>query len=289
MVQQAWKDYVFDKFPECKEECNSVKAFAKMRSVMREFEVDTYKKELTDGGFIEGHYLTTGVKPFNVFARVGAGVMVQDNMKQQQKYLGNYQDRFVVACNRPENDEHWSSHAEEWVGKASMSQRHQFLIIKGDKNNENRIHWQWFNALTFGLLGGVTGLKVALDMIISAKGAALNYTRKDKGWSSKVGLYLHCSPFNSVNHFHLHMVDLTTVGPTYGTMVWKNLPIDHVITVLWYEIHDQAAWGYSRVSSPLPPMPKKEKSANKRKAHEDDKDQQQEDESGGSPKASKKM
>ncbi len=33
----------------------------------------------------------------------------------------------------------------------------------------------------FGMLGGVTGLKAALDKTIAAKSAALTYTRKDKG------------------------------------------------------------------------------------------------------------
>ena len=51
--------------------------------------------------------------------------------------------RFLVACNRPENDEHWSSDSEEWKRKASMSAKHRFLIIKGDPEQDNKIHWQW--------------------------------------------------------------------------------------------------------------------------------------------------
>ncbi len=97
--------------------------------------------------------------------------MTQDNMTEKQQYLESFQDRysscvnnkvlcflsfdilfgvlcmlvrFLVACNRPENDEHWSSDAEEWKGKASMAAKHQFLIIKGEENNDNKIHWQWY-------------------------------------------------------------------------------------------------------------------------------------------------
>ena len=39
-------------------------------------------------------YACKGFKPFNVFARIGSGAMVQDNMIPQQKHLGTFQDRY---------------------------------------------------------------------------------------------------------------------------------------------------------------------------------------------------
>mgnify|MGYP001430322605 CR=1 FL=1 len=178
-MTKTWKEFVGDKFPEC----NSVKHLIAIRKLLRdEFEISNLQKELVDTGFIEDeHYLTTGVKPFNIFSRLGSGVMVQDNMSKQQAHLEAFQDHFLVACNRPENDEHWSDGSEEWLGKASMSQRHQFLIIKGDESLDNKIHWQWYNALVFGMFGGIDGLKSALNKAIAAKSAALTYTRNDKG------------------------------------------------------------------------------------------------------------
>ena len=57
-----------------------------------------------------------------VFACLGAGEMSQPEMAASNALLGEAGSRFVVCCNRPENDEHWQSSAPEWVGKASMSQ-----------------------------------------------------------------------------------------------------------------------------------------------------------------------
>ena len=60
---------------------------------------------------------------------------------------------------------------------------------------------------------------------------ARRHTRADGGWSTSVGLYLHCYPFNSVQALHLHIVDLAAVGPTHAALAHKNLPID-VLEVL---------------------------------------------------------
>ena len=58
----------------------------------------------------------------------------------------------MVACNKPEHDEHWASSRREWVGKASMAIRHKFLLIKS-------LDWRWFNGLVVGLIGGDEGRK----------------------------------------------------------------------------------------------------------------------------------
>ena len=132
--------------------------------------------------------------------------------------------RFLLACNRKEADEHWASDAEEWVGKASMAERHRFLLLKD-------LHWGWFNCLAFGIRGGAA-LADAVATLEAMKEAALSYTRADGGWSTSVGLYLHCYPLNSVQALHLHIVDLAAVGPTHAALAHKNLPIDAVLEVL---------------------------------------------------------
>ena len=67
--------------------------------------------------------------------------------KKGYALLGEAGSRFVLCCNRAENDEHWQSSAPEWVGKASMSQRHRFLTVRD-------LDWRWFNAVLVGIGGG---------------------------------------------------------------------------------------------------------------------------------------
>ena len=51
-----------------------------------------------------------------------------------------------------------------------------------------------------------------------------------------IGLYFHCYPHCSVNSLHLHIVDLSEVGPTYKALSHKNLSMDMVLTALENEI-----------------------------------------------------
>merc|ERR1719463_1001612 len=99
--------------------------------------------------------------------------MSQPNMEAENRYLGDeFSKRFMICCNRPENDEHWDSEDPEWVGKASMSKRHRFLTTKD-------LHWQWFNPISFGMVpkdqGGVD-VDVAIQRLEEMKRAALHYT-----------------------------------------------------------------------------------------------------------------
>ena len=101
--------------------------------------VQTLQEELARAGWVdrETKSLTTGTKPFNIFARVASGVMAQPDMEAENAALGEYSQRFMICRNRPENDEHWDSEDPEWVGKASMSIRHRFLTTRN-------LHWSWF-------------------------------------------------------------------------------------------------------------------------------------------------
>lgn len=191
-------------------------------------------EELQRSGIVdtERNELTSNTLPFNVFARIAAGKMHQAGQEAEQEFLGTYRDRFIVCSNRPENDVHWDSEDAEWVGKASMSRRHKFLIMKD-------LHWQWFNALVFGMVpanqGGV-GTRAALAVVELMKAAALTYTSNRGDWSSQVGLFFHIFGHNSVNALHLHIVDMSELGPSFWKLDKKNCPLDAVLTVLKEEI-----------------------------------------------------
>lgn len=190
----------------------------------------TLKEELNRSGFIDpvtGN-LTTGTRPFNVFARIGGGVMTQPGMDKEQEYLQEFKDHFIICSNLPANDEHWDSDDKEWVGKASMSKRHRFLTCKD-------LHWQWFNVLGFGLLPeskGGAGLGRSIALVEVMKAAALRYTSVCPGWSDRVGLFFHVFGHNSVNSLHLHILDMAELGPTFWHYEYKNCPLDVVLKVL---------------------------------------------------------
>ena len=186
-------------------------------------------KELAAADFVKEGKLTTGTKPFNIFARVGSGEMKQPGMEEENKNLGEAGAQFVVACNLPANDEHWASDDAEWVGKASMAERHRFLTNKD-------MSWEWFNVLTFGLDGDLASLEASVQRLEAVKAAALAFAAATDGWSAEtVGLYLHVFPHNSVYSFHLHMLD-GKMGPTFEHFHFKNLPLDDALAVLKEEL-----------------------------------------------------
>ena len=82
-------------------------------------------------GFVDAktYRLTTSPPPFNVFAMVGAGkkpAHKEDNEALAKAPGGaGYAERFMIARNLPDNDKHWESNEKQWVGKASMSERHR--------------------------------------------------------------------------------------------------------------------------------------------------------------------
>lgn len=214
-------------------EASSYRAVRRM--MLEEFGgIQTLKEELCRFGFIDNatSLLTTGTNPFNVFARVVAGLVNQPGMEEEQQYLGNFQDEFMICSNRPENDDHWDSEDPEWVGKASMSRRHRFLTVKD-------LHWQWFNALAFGLVpesdNGVS-LKDAIEKVERMKAAALQYTSSCPGWSKEVGLFCHVFGHNSVNSLHVHILDMAHRGPTYWKYEYKNCELDTILKVLKEEL-----------------------------------------------------
>mmetsp|Transcript_29054 Transcript_29054/g.52927 ORF Transcript_29054/g.52927 Transcript_29054/m.52927 type:complete len:780 (+) Transcript_29054:64-2403(+) len=175
--------------------------------------------------------------PFNVFARIAAGELVQPGLEAEQSCLGEFKDRFMIARNRPENDEHWDSNSAEWVGTSSMSRYHRFLIRRDNA-------WHRFNALVFGMappeLGGLATeaaeMEDALNEVEMMKKAAMAYTSSCGGWSENVGLYFHVFGHNSVNSMHLHILDMNELGPSYWHHQYHNCSIDAVLKVLREEL-----------------------------------------------------
>jgi hypothetical protein len=159
--------------------------------------------------------LTTGVNPFNVFARFGACVM--PNIVDQS-ILKEYKDSFVICHNKPENDENWNVEtftAASMAGPDSNGPGHVFITTKN-------LHWSYFNVLTIVLEG-------RYEFLLKMKRAALLYT-ESRGWKNP-GFFFHVFPHNSVQSLHLHIIDMDNLGFQFEKNAYKNLSIDDAIIV----------------------------------------------------------
>ena len=101
-------------------------------------------------------------------------------------------------------------------------------------------------------------LESALACLRKMREAAYAFVKEDakSGWSLReketwqketnqtiveladIGLYFHCYPLCSINSLHLHIVDLSEVGPTYVACRYKNLSMDMVLKALEDEIKE---------------------------------------------------
>jgi hypothetical protein len=198
-----------------------------MRRRLRHFGIDQLLSELVEQGYVdrESSKLTLGMQPFNIFARLAGGVQTQDSMTEENAMLGKFQEEFLLVCNRPENGDMWQSSDPAWLGKASMSKRHRFLTLRD-------LDWEWFNVLTFGL---VSGPQKALRILNDMKAAAELWLKSQTDWSDWVGLFLHVHAHSSVHSFHLHIVDMNHLGPTWDHLCHKNLKIDDAIAAIQLE------------------------------------------------------
>jgi len=233
--------------------CNTAAEFAQLRRELRQYGLENLKAELVAAGWFERDEaaaassaesaaagklrIATGVKPFNPFARIVSGQLAVPYGNHLQRLGMQAEDtKFFVAQNRPEFDEHWASAEPEWIGKASMAQRHQFLLLRS-------LHWGTFNAATFGLdyedgadpVAQIASLREALTLVDESERVAREYARR-ADWGSNIGLYVHVYPLNSVQAFHLHVLDDDTRGPTFDKLNHKNLPLQAVREVLQQEI-----------------------------------------------------
>ena len=108
-------------------------------------------------------------------------------------------------------DKHWDSRDEAWLGKASLS-RHRFLLLR-------ELKWGWFNALVFGL-GGKDELQEAVEMLEAARRRRTSRapTADGRATSASTSTATHTVPA-----FHLRMVDLEAVGPSFEACAHKHL------------------------------------------------------------------
>lgn len=174
--------------------------------------------ELKDKGFIDtSGKLTTGTKPFNVFARYASGAMKNH---VDQSILGDYANDWMICHNKPENDDNWNnkeSKIASMCGPDENGPGHVFITTKN-------LDWKFFNIITIVLNKDV-------KFLTSLKEVAMHYAKK-RGWK-KVGFYFHCFPYNSVNSLHLHVCneDEKYVGHMHSLIRYKNLPLDVAIKI----------------------------------------------------------
>ena len=228
--------------------------------LFREHVRDGIAKDVGDEKDWEKGELTTTFQPFNPFALLVSGHPAMtggddpnkgqnavpgladsnkcmDTILLQSDNKTKASDVFLIAANRPENDEHWASDEKKWVGTASMAKYHRFMLLKKPVG----LVWRFFNVLVYGM--GDEGketkkLSEAVRLLNDMKHAALEFTKKDPTyeWSSNIGLYFHAYPHCSINATHLHIVDLDTRGPTHDHLAFKNLHLSDCIKVLDSEV-----------------------------------------------------
>jgi hypothetical protein len=240
---ESWKSYATEKFPHI----IKAEAYKAARKELRSYGVERLREEL--GAFVgDDGLLTVGMAPFNIFARVAAGVHKFDlqseaEFARRQPWLGHYGKEFVLMINKAQRRSNTAIHThkeshkdmtedekEQTKGKSGMSQRHEFLLIKDRR-------WDWFNILTPGLVPGGVTLSEAIETVSRMKEAALYYTRNSSiPWSKNVGMYFHCYPHVGVNSLHMHIVDLDRTGPTWEALALRNLPVDEVLRALREEL-----------------------------------------------------
>lgn len=227
----TWSELSTEEYPELR----TPEQFREVRERLRTYTVAKVFNELVQRGIVQGasKTLSTGTRPFNPFARLSAGIASQPSMTSEQPNLGEYQEVTLVVANRIECDEMYHSDDPTWIGKASMSKRHRMLILKD-------LDWEWFNVLTFGL---VSTLEEGIEKINMIKAAATFWVKSQADWPplERVGFYVHVYAHCSVNAFHLHIVDLDSVGPTYAKMAFKNLTLDAALAVLQLELKERDA------------------------------------------------
>jgi len=174
------------------------------------------KSDLVKENYIdENDMLTTGTKPFNVFARLAMELI--PNIADQS-VLGEHQHSFVVCHNKPENDARWDDDSfatASMAGPDDNGPGHVFLTTRN-------LHWSYFNVISIVI-------HKRYEFLLRMKAAALLYS-ESRGWNNP-GFYFHCFPHNSVKSLHLHIVNLDNIGFQYWNCVHKNLSIDHAIEV----------------------------------------------------------
>jgi hypothetical protein len=203
-------------------EFNTTEAFAEIRRLINEYGVEKFKNEMIqEGHFTEKGLISHAIRPFNPFARIlNNKLKVYYSMTLLKDHgLEEYEQKYFIAKNTPDNDANWQNEDVAWVGKSSMSKNHQFLLIKNEK-------WSSFNVLTLGLLKDFDQNQ-AIDLLNEMELIAKKYAKNAFG-TENIGLYFHVYPTNSVQTLHLHIVDLDNLGPSFTKLSYKNLSLSSV-------------------------------------------------------------
>ncbi|CAJ1427936.1 unnamed protein product [Effrenium voratum] len=212
------------------DEVRTVEQFKQVRAQMIEgTAADLVFDDLLSAGFIDSDgYMTTGMQPYNFLAHIATNNLVQRKCEVEQSYLGLHREHFVLAHNKPECEDMWSSSDPSWIGKASMSKNHRFLAFRN-------LRWEFFNVISVGL---ESGSEHGLASLQAMKDAALQFVTNAPGWSppENIGLYLAAWPLTAVPCLHLHIVDLAHTGPSFERLCQKMLPLDNAIQVLRDEV-----------------------------------------------------
>ena len=87
------------------------------------------------------------------------------------------------------------------------------------------------NACAFIIFGD---LDESIELLNEMEFVAIEYAKKYH-WSTNIGLYFHCAPFNSIQSLHLHVIDCDWCGPSYEAQQYKNLTLEAVRSVLVLE------------------------------------------------------
>lgn len=157
--------------------------------------------------------LSLNETPFNVFARFAAGIMPNP---VDQTLLEHHQDKFMICHNRKENDDGWNNPEHKpgsMAGPDKNGPGHVFITTKD-------LSWRKFNILPI-----VTDKD--FDFLERLKSAALTYA-KNRNWTNPA-FFVHCFPDNSVQSFHLHVINMDTVGVHYEKHAKRNIHLQDIL------------------------------------------------------------
>jgi hypothetical protein len=164
--------------------------------------IERLYEKLVISGYInpDNDRLTTGIIPFNRFARYGSGAIKNCGILQHGVH-----GKFMVCGN--DDDE------TSMAGPDENGPGHVFMTTTD-------LHWQYFNILT------LTD-KVFLKQM---RHAATNYALSRK-WTNFEFIF-NCYPLNDYQSMYLHIVNLDCVGPNFDKERYRNLTMDDAIRSL---------------------------------------------------------
>jgi len=195
--------------------CRLAKDLRWIRNELREYGVDKFKSNLVEAGILEPvtHHVSTQK---NIFAKFVSGQMIP--------FYGDTKDHpeIFFAHNLKEYDDHVYDATSKWLGKASFSETHKFIVPR------DLTDWTLINGLTLGIRDATDAQK-AIDLLCKMKTYAIQKLGLPE---ERLGFFLHIYPFNSIQLLHLHVIDMTKTGPTYSELSFKNLPLDEMLIVL---------------------------------------------------------